>query len=306
MLTQGARGTETSAAGNLLEIVRGGLEESLCQSKAMGQKPAGHTGSGGSAEVAREASSAGHGVFGHPIKTDRIRQVVESPLESVCNRVRLSSRGERLFDELSLPSASVGGGDHAASDPVGHLSALVSAEQVKAAIYRGGSSRGGDDVTVVAVEHVTRQGHTREHCAEGVGPDPMSAGGSTVEQPRFGKNESSEAETDDPRAAGMCVAHRLQECLGRTLIWIEPGRDDYGVSTRDDGEVVFHRDGEARHRLDRPGVLGTHDHVVRSGSDAIQVLAKDRARHGEVERADAVKDDHSDAMGEGENHNGPI
>jgi len=78
-----------------------------------------------------------------------------------------------VLDELGLPSGAQGRDNAPAGSPVGHLSAVVAADDMQAQVDPRGDAGRGEDVTVIDKEHVRVKPDGWEEPAETVGVAPV-------------------------------------------------------------------------------------------------------------------------------------
>lgn len=120
-------------------------------------------------------------------------------------------------------------------DAIGDLGAMVTTDQMQAAIDRGGRTRRGQDIAVVDIERVPIQPDPRIGSLEFIGPGPMRRRGAAIEQAGARQDESPEAQSDDSRSARMGCAQGIEQDVGWLIDWIAPGRNDHGIGLRQGG-----------------------------------------------------------------------
>ncbi len=122
----------------------------------------------------------------------------------------------------------------------------------------------------------------------------MGGGLVPVQQPGLGQYEGPQAQADDPRTFGVCLAQGFEQGLGWPLLGVAPGRHDDHVRLFQHFEPVVHLDietcgGTEGAVLESADLEGKARHV-----DAFALLGEHQRRHGQMERADAIEGDHGD------------
>jgi len=97
--------------------------------------------------------------------------------------------GYRLCDELRLTALAVGRYNHPAGNLVGDHAAKALANNIQAAVQRGGGSGGGDDIAVIHVKGINIQLNVREERLKLAFELPVGSRSFTVEDPRIGQHK---------------------------------------------------------------------------------------------------------------------
>ncbi len=123
---------------------------------------------------------------------------------------RLVDGGYWVSDELLLPAVSVRAENEASADGVGDLGTVIAPNHVQPEVEGGSASRCGEDVAVIDIQNVFLEQDGREPGPKIIRPLPVRSGTATVEYACLGEGESTAAEPDQPRTAGVCAAHGVE------------------------------------------------------------------------------------------------
>ena len=115
--------------------------------------------------------------------------------------------GHRPLDVLRLTAVAPRRHHAAAGRPVGHLAAVVGADDVQAEVDAGGHPGRGEHVAVVDEEHVGVESHVRVPAPEPFRVRPVGGRRPPVEQAGGGEHEGAGADRHDP---GAPVVRRAQ------------------------------------------------------------------------------------------------
>ncbi len=242
------------------------------------------------------------GAVGHPGgpgqsgDRERVRQVVQRPLHRAGDAVvLLLDRPDGGLDELGLAAVPVRRHNEAAGHAVGDLGAVVAPDQVQAEVDPGRAAGAGQHRSVVHVEHVRVDPDGRVALPQQFGVPPVGGGLLAVEQAGGGQGEGPGADRDDPGAALVRGAQRLDQGGGdHPAEGVRHAGDHHGVGGGEVVEAVFGGEGEAADRAERcAGAVGAHPQPVPGGGQQSAQLGPGQAEHldhdAELERGHAVE-----------------
>ncbi len=182
-------------------------------------------------------------------------QVVQRVPHGAADRVVGRRSAHRVLGELGLAALAVCGHDHAAGHARGDVGAVVLADEVQAGIDARGGSGGGDDRSVVDVEHRGVDRHLRMAFLEQSGVPPVRGRLLAVQQARGSQGERAAADGHHPRSSRGGVPQRVQDRRGDVTAHVRDSRDDDGVGAPEPVQSVVHHDVETAHDPVGPGCL---------------------------------------------------
>lgn len=293
MVTQHRRGAEPCATGDLVDRQVGALQQLLGTRDALTREPGRGRRPRLGTEPARERAlrherprrERGHGVL--------VVEVLDHPLQQRRERVRVAR--QRRVDVLRLSPVAVRGHHHAPRDRRRGGRTELAAHQVEAGVDPRGGACTRQDAVVVDVQHRRVDPRLREPACQRLRVHPVRRAGSAVEQPRLAQCEHAAADAQDPRAARVRGAQRLEHGFRHGLRVHPVGRDDDEVRVERRAEVVLDVQPErAALRRERAGLLGAHPEVEHRAAGVRAVDAEDLAGHPELEGGDVRQQDHGD------------
>jgi hypothetical protein len=252
---------EAAALGHDLDRQVGGLQQPLGVEHPLPGQPLHRRRARRRPEPPGEGPRADVRLAGHLLDRDGLVEVLDGPVEGAADRVVLRGDGQRGVDELGLAAVALGRHDHPAGEGVGHLGAVVDADQVQAQVdARRGAGGRVDAVAGVDEQHVGVDLDGGVPLGELGGVYPVGRGAAPVEEAGLGQQEGAGAHAHDPAAPLVDRSH-VVEHLRRGLVGFRrPHRDDQRV---DVVEVV-----EPERRVDRPAAVGHPDRTGGRGDDA--------------------------------------
>jgi len=277
--------------GDLVDALVGGLEHFLRPVDPLGEQPLQRGRAGDRVEVAGQGAHA-HvrppRQLGH---AERLVEPVEYPGQQLAQVV--VARGGRRSghgggDELGLAAGAVRGHHEPPRQRVGHRRTVIDAHEVQAQVEAGRLARRGVDAAVLQVEHLRVDLDQWVPRGQQPGVQPVRGGPPTVQQPGGGQHERPGADGDDPRAALVGRAHRVDE-LGRlALVHVAAARHDHRVGG-DERVQPVRRVGAEPAADPRPLRTADREVVPRVGQVG-PVHTEDLARGRHLDQRDPVGD----------------
>ncbi len=249
----------------------------------------------------------GEGALGHPgpgrelADRDRLAEVTLHPADDLAQRVA-GGHGDGPVHVLGLAAVAVRRDDHPAGDPVGHPAALLLAHQVQARVDARRGARTGDHRVLVDVQHLGVDDRRRMLPREIRGVPPVRGAPPPVQQPGRPEHERAVADAEHPGPAlhggAQRADQRRRELAGRVRLElvVADGRHGHQVGLLQPVQAVGGGHGEARRR-DQRGRFPRHHGEVVGGQPVVgPVHAEHFAEHAQLERGEAVQDDHGHVL----------
>jgi len=135
--------------------------------------------------------------------------------------------GRLRHDELSLPTRPFERHHRRSSDVCRDRGTEISSNQVQAQIQSRRRPRRRQHGTVIDVEHIRIDGHSRESLSQHLRDGPMRGRRAPVERARLREHKRSRANRGHPRASLHGAPKRRNDlCRDHTVQVIEAGHDD--------------------------------------------------------------------------------
>ncbi|SKT92078.1 Uncharacterised protein [Mycobacteroides abscessus subsp. abscessus] len=211
-MAQQDRGAKTAARRHGIDVQVRLLQQTAGPQHPLVDDPAHRRHTGLIGELARKCAGRhmnARSKFGHCMGLfDVLDQPVAQFSESIGHHVR-----NRLRDELTLTTGTLGRHHHAARDPVGDFTAQLATHQMQTGIDARSGPGAGDQITVVHEQHVTIHGRRRVLASQRVGVHPVSGAAPTVQQAGRTGDECARADGQDGRASLRGGPHRVKRLL---------------------------------------------------------------------------------------------
>ena len=215
LLAEGRRRTEADLPGDLVDRMRGGLEQELRPAKACTVQPLQRCRPGLLAEPAVQRPSAARPPA-VPCRPGRaaVAGCRASQRSNGSSEAPSGAGGSRTMNCACPPSRSSGITDSAGGVGSGR-GTVITAHHVQAQVQAGRGAGRGQDLAVVDVQHVRVDGHGRMTGGQLRGGSPVGRRAQPVQQAGGGQGERADADGGDPTARLRRRPQRLEHVVGQ-------------------------------------------------------------------------------------------
>ena len=146
---------------------------------------------------------------------------------------------------MRLSAIAVGRNNHPAGDLVSNHAAKALTNDIQAAVQRGGSACGSDDIAVIHVEGIDIQPDVREERLKLAFELPVGGRTFAVEDPRISQHKRPQTQPDDLRAVISCSYQAVKQRLRRAFKDMLPVGNDDNIGLSDGGVVLRSIEGKS-------------------------------------------------------------